>query len=154
MIIENELLLAELRLPGRCCLCNRMCHVREPAHIIAKGMGSGRRLDVPLNLLSLGSTTRFECECHRKLHDQRTHTEEQLMLYAASREGAAMNGGEVFQLLWQIINNPKAMMNQEDCEHNQAWRVGREWWACRGCAASIPIRDIGYGIWSKVEYVR
>ena len=32
-------------------------------------MGGGARLDIPINLVSLGSTQQWQCDCHRAIHD-------------------------------------------------------------------------------------
>ena len=67
MKIEDEKLLATFRGPGRCELCGKGCKSREPHHVTAKGMGGGKRLDIRLNILSVGSTPAFECECHTRI---------------------------------------------------------------------------------------
>lgn len=67
MIIKNKKLLAEFRGPGFCELCRAWCQAREPHHILCRGHGGGNRLDVRLNLISLGSA--YDCNCHGRYHD-------------------------------------------------------------------------------------
>jgi hypothetical protein len=64
--IVNESLLASMRGPGRCEYCHKSCKVLEAAHVFSKGAG---RLDIRINLVSLGSTLGFECQCHSKSHN-------------------------------------------------------------------------------------
>lgn len=64
--IKNEALLDEFRGPGPCEYCGKMCRVREPHHLCSKGSGGWSRFDVRINLIALGSTPNFECQCHNK----------------------------------------------------------------------------------------
>jgi|ERR1700719_671738 len=66
MVIIDEPLLASMRLAGPCDLCSKWCRSREPAHILSRGMGGGRRIDHRLNLLALGTV--FQCDCHNRIH--------------------------------------------------------------------------------------
>lgn len=66
--IIDEKLLDEFRKPGKCEWCGARCRLREPAHVYGRGHGGGRRLDVRFNLISLGSTRAFQCECHTLHH--------------------------------------------------------------------------------------
>lgn len=67
MIVKDEKTLDLFRGPGKCELCGKVCKVREPHHIFCRGLGGGNRLDIACNLLALGSTKRFECECHSRV---------------------------------------------------------------------------------------
>ncbi len=64
MIIRDEKLLDLFRGPGACELCGKGCMKREPHHVIAKGMGGGRRLDIRINIVGVGSSPGMECQCH------------------------------------------------------------------------------------------
>lgn len=66
MTIIDEIFLATYRGPGACWICGKGCSRREPHHVIAKGMGGGRRLDIAINLVCVGSTLDMQCECHGK----------------------------------------------------------------------------------------
>ena len=66
MTHTDEKTLDLFRVAGPCEICDRWCQVREPAHWIAVAQG---RLDLSINLLALGSTSRFSCGCHRAAHD-------------------------------------------------------------------------------------
>lgn len=69
MRVADRDLLREFREPGRCELCLKWCKKREPHHLWAKGMGGGGRLDVRINLIALGSTLEWQCECHTRIHN-------------------------------------------------------------------------------------
>lgn len=68
MKIINEALLTEFHSPGPCDICGKFCHEREPHHFRRRGFGGGSRLDISINLLALGSTPRWECQCHTRIH--------------------------------------------------------------------------------------
>lgn len=67
MRIINPELLKAFHLPGPCELCGRMCKEREPHHVIAKGMGGGRRLDSVYNMVAVGRG--HACPCHSTFAD-------------------------------------------------------------------------------------
>ena len=71
MKIVDEKMLDLFRGEGRCELCGKTCKVREPHHVLARGMGGGRRLDIRLNLIALGSTRNYECQCHSNVDSER-----------------------------------------------------------------------------------
>lgn len=102
MRIENPLLLAEMRLPGCCEMCGKVCRVREPAHIFARGMGGGG-LDVRINLLSLGSTLLFMCACHTKAHNR--PSQKAMLAVAARRERTTPEA--ICQVMWILRRLPK-----------------------------------------------
>lgn len=86
MRYENEKTLDLFRGPGTCEWCLRFCPVREPAHIFARGMGGGGRLDVRINLVALGSTKLFACPCHTNNHSGHEPTQNDLIFIVARRE--------------------------------------------------------------------
>lgn len=57
-------LLKSFHTPGVCELCGRVCRAREPHHVLGRGMGRGRRIDHPWNLLCVGTV--WECSCHSR----------------------------------------------------------------------------------------
>ena len=63
MKIKDEKTLDLYRGPGFCEWCRNWCVRREPDHIECKGMGGGRRLDIHVNLLALGSSLDLH-PCH------------------------------------------------------------------------------------------
>ncbi len=79
MIIIDEAELDRHRGWRNCLWCgkNRYC---EAAHVFARGMGGGGRLDIPYNLASLCH------ECHMESHAGREPTKITLMLLVAHRE--------------------------------------------------------------------
>lgn len=69
MIIIDEKMLTNFRGPGMCQFCGRYCHKdREASHLFARGMGSGSRLDIEINLMALGGP--WECKCHHLSHSE------------------------------------------------------------------------------------
>ena len=97
MKLIDEALLAEFRTPGRCEFCRKWCEVREPAHIFSRGAG---RVDIKENLVSLGSTPNFSCECHYKNHFGGVPTREMLLVVAAAREGTKPD--KIRELVYRI----------------------------------------------------
>ena len=93
---------------------------------MAKGLGSGRTLDIPLNLVSLGSTLNFECACHTRSHN---YDGKQLDEIVASREGCAVE--DVRDALWIILriptDAPVSVIEQElnDCINEKAAMLAR-----------------------------
>jgi len=66
--------------------------VREIHHVVARGLGGGRRLDILANILSVGSTQGFECHCHSRI-DTASGKNRCLMLIA-QREGCSVDDVE------------------------------------------------------------
>jgi len=139
MKIINDRFLAEYRLRGACEICNKMCHVREPAHVIARGLGGGKRMDVPLNLLALGSSIKMCCPCHTMQHQMNQPDDLEMFAMAAKREGCTLTPDEVRDRMWLILRTPRTR-DPELCDHDgKAWRVGREWFACSLCGKSVYV---------------
>jgi hypothetical protein len=111
VIIINESLLKEYRVPGCCEMCGLPCRSREPAHAISRRKGSGTRLDIPLNLAALG--TAYECECHANLHSGKAPANA-LFAVIGRREGLAAE--DVQERLWRIIRAPKECRLCNECE--------------------------------------
>ena len=102
MRLDNPELLDEFRGPGSCHGCGQQCRNREAAHILAKGMGGGGRLDHRWNLLALGGP--WECGCHRRQHNGLISIHA-LWDAVAKREGVSVD--EIKQELWRIRRLPK-----------------------------------------------
>jgi hypothetical protein len=49
-------------------------------------MGGGRRIDIRINLCSLGSTRMFECDCHTRSHNGGSPTHGEMLRIIAKRE--------------------------------------------------------------------
>ena len=92
MKIIREETLALYRGSGRCQLCGKACKARECHHVLARGMGGGRRLDVALNLLAVGS---FPCcDCHALIHGGGRIERIMCLEAVAAREGTSWESVE------------------------------------------------------------
>ena len=106
MKIVDEPLLDTFRTRGRCEVCGVFCAMREPHHVICKGMGGGRRLDVRENLLAVGSSLPFpECGCHGLVHDGKIKRSA-LLEILAKRDGYP-SGQHLLEELWRMIRVTK-----------------------------------------------
>lgn len=83
MKITNKKLRKEFATPGRCENCVRPCRKREGAHIFSVGAGGP---DFRCNLVSLGSSPEFACECHTRSHNNGEPGRDRLLEIAAMRE--------------------------------------------------------------------
>lgn len=104
MIIRSPATLDLFRSPGRCQLCRKPCSVREGHHYLARGMGGGNQLDVEINLIALGSSGQFECECHTRVHGGNISRAEVLAVIA-KRENA--KPGDIEEALYFLTRLPK-----------------------------------------------
>lgn len=103
MKIINKELLNEFRRPGRCEYCGRVCKkLRDPHHLWGRGLGGGERLDVRINLMSLGFA--FDCNCHGKFHNGQIKKED-LVAIVAKREGTTPEAIE--EEIWRLRREPK-----------------------------------------------
>jgi hypothetical protein len=97
MMIENETLLDEFRTPGPCELCRRFAQTREPHHIQCRGFGGGQRLDIRVNLVSVGGSAKkkgqsfrkFACHCHKLAQSYKIDTD-YILAIVARREFVRM----------------------------------------------------------------
>lgn len=114
MILRNDALLRAFQTPGPCEWCGKMCKQREAAHIFAKGMGGGHRLDIRINLLALGlgawAGRAAECSCHWGHHNGKSPTRAQMLEVAAKREGTTP---EAIEWAILILKRIKAMPTAE-----------------------------------------
>lgn len=79
MTIIDETVLQSFRDARQCEVCDKVGPV-EPHHILAKGMGGGKRLDVPYNLVACCR------ECHTGIHVGNGPPLDYLLATAAKRE--------------------------------------------------------------------
>jgi hypothetical protein len=98
----DEALLDRFRGRGRCEYCHRQCRNREPHHIRQRGIGGWSRVDVPINLISLGSAMPGDCNCHGRFHVGHIPRCDLLALVAA-REGVLQGEieAEMDRILWR-----------------------------------------------------
>lgn len=97
MRIVDERLLREFRGPGHCEFCGRWFSQLDAAHVFARGMGSGSRLDVPENLVSL------DRYCHTSHHDGLAPMRCDLLAVIAAREGCLQHEIEAYIRLLQRL---------------------------------------------------
>ena len=87
-LIVDEPLLATMRVPGYCEWCMKWCHVREVHHVFGRGGNSWKRIDLPMFLMSLGSTLGFQCKCHSRMTNSFTgHGINDQLKFLADRDG-------------------------------------------------------------------
>ncbi len=85
MRVVDEDCLKLFREKPRCELCGRALYARaHPHHIHSRGAG---RLDIPINLISLGGYV--DCNCHGAAHAGKV-TRDALQAIAARREGVTV----------------------------------------------------------------
>jgi len=102
VIIVSESTLASFRAYRTCEWCLKLgpCY---PHHIIPRGHGGGRRLDVRLNLVSLGHD--FVCGCHKAIHDKGEPSREDLWGVVGRREKC--NPAHIEGALWWVLRADK-----------------------------------------------
>ncbi len=64
MKILNKPLRLEFALPGNCEFCGLPCRKREGHHFLS----CNPELTTRINMVSLGSTLDWQCECHSRIH--------------------------------------------------------------------------------------
>jgi hypothetical protein len=102
--IIDEDLLDTFRVPGTCEICGKWCRQREPHHIYGRGFGGGSRLDIRYNLLSLGHSQTFQCQCHHDIHAGKI-SREKLLRIVANREGCQPS--DITDEINKILRTPK-----------------------------------------------
>ena len=102
VISENTLDL--FRTDGRCEFCGIYQRVREPHHLWARGMDGGRRLDVPINLIALGSSQLMRCSCHTRIQNGQIPAAMVLDI-VAKRE--SMTVEEITAKIWAFQRAPR-----------------------------------------------
>ena len=101
MRIINDELLKSGRSPGRCELCRKHCRERCYHHVIARGMGGAKRLDIPLNLLCLGMFP--YCTCHTLIDCKEGY--QRCLAILSKREKASTDAIE--RAIWFILRLPR-----------------------------------------------
>lgn len=100
MIVKDEALLQEFREKCRCECCGEWCPGgTDAAHVFARGMGGGGRMDVRINLVSLKRAH------HRSHHDGGKPTRADLLKIVAKREGLSVD--ELREKLWALVREAK-----------------------------------------------
>ena len=99
MRIVDEALLETFRQPGPCSWCGRWFPRLDAAHVFAKGLGSGSRLDVTQNLVSLCR------QDHSMSHAGKSPTRAELLAIVAEREGVSLEDIEVE--IFRLRREPK-----------------------------------------------
>lgn len=100
MRIVNEKLLKEFRQKERCEYCNRPCESLDAHHLVQRGLGGGKRLDISPNLAAL---CRF---CHTDYHAGKIMYEDMLAVVAA-REGVLQDDiRKVMQWIRKLPQRP------------------------------------------------
>lgn len=84
MRVVDETILKSFRHAGPCSWCGKWSSRREVHHLWCRGMGGGSRLDIPINLISLGPW--YSCQCHA-LAQANQITRDDLLALVAAREG-------------------------------------------------------------------
>jgi hypothetical protein len=88
----------------------------------AKGIGSASRMDVRINLISLGSGESYQCECHRLIHDGKEITRSDVLAVVAGRENCLQ--GEIEQCIWLIKRLPKDATDERIWSELSGWNDG------------------------------
>lgn len=104
MIVKNQKLLDEHKQVGRCLWCNRYFSSLDPAHIFARGMGGGGRLDLRINVCSLCR------ECHTFHHSGHEPTRESLLAMVAKREACLQD--DVERVIHLYLRLPKGITDE------------------------------------------
>lgn len=97
MRIVDEQLLEEFR-HGPCCWCGKRGPT-DAAHVFARGMGGGSRLDVRINLCSLCRA------CHWFSHSGHRPLRCDLLALVAAREG--LQQAEIEREIFRLLREPK-----------------------------------------------
>lgn len=105
MIIKDEKVLDLFRGPGVCEWCMRFRYSRDAAHIFARGLGGGHRLDVLENLVSLCR------DCHQVSHAGKSPTRKDMLALVCKREGVTYE--QVLATLWKMRNATKSTLTSD-----------------------------------------
>ncbi len=111
MKIINDSLTKSYREPGKCRFCKRSVKLLCGAHILAKGHGGGRQVDIPCNLVRLGFDP-WSCKCHVWNHAGQSPTTEDLL--KASAEDHNCSPFDIVDLVHLINRMPPIRGVDED----------------------------------------
>lgn len=114
----DQALLNYFRQAGDCELCYRWFARREPHHIFARGTGSHKRLDLPINLIALGSGPYGGCGCHTWIHSDPSFSPEEKLWRCLEtvirREGiVGYSEGDLIGVLHTFQRLPKETTDDE-----------------------------------------
>jgi len=109
MLIPNKKLLTEFRAPGLCGLCGCSCTLREPHHYRTVG-ACGGHIDIRINMIPLGSTRAFQCDCHAKVHSGRVSANQVLERIAARERVRPEDIVAVMDFLIRLVKPSKAQL--------------------------------------------
>ncbi len=115
----DEKELAKHRGPGRCLLCGTWSPQREAHHVFSRGAG---RLDVPINLCSLGGAWSCMCHCNTQCY---TIPRKAVVEAVAFREG--LDAEFVAQRVPWLRRQPKECLLCLACMGAGSVRVERGW---------------------------
>ena len=101
-----------MRCAGRCGWCESWCRWREAHHVVARGMGAGRRLDVPINLIALGCSADWH-SCHTFIHQAGKDVQRKVLEILAKRENTTPE--DIEAVVWCLLRIPKER-RQRDVE--------------------------------------
>ncbi len=134
MIYINEKILALFRGPGRCSLCRVWSPQREAHHVRSRGAG---RLDLPINLVSLGGAWSCMCHCNTQCY---TIPRKAVVEAVAFREG--LDAAFVAQRVPWLRRQPKEALLCLACLGSGSVRIDKGWGfrrhecpICRGAGA-------------------
>ncbi len=113
--------LPQYRGRGPCWHCGYACHSLEAAHVMARGMGAGKTLNLPINLCALGGP--WDCACHVESHNGGRPHEEDLITAVARR--MVLDAAFVRERLWRLIRAPKRCHPCPAC-----WGAGSTLYQC------------------------
>ncbi len=118
----DEKLLATFRGPGKCLLCGTWSPQREAHHVWTRATG---RLDVPINLVSLGGA--WSCQCHQQSQCY-TIPRRQVVEAVAFREG--LDAGFIAERVPWLRRQPKEALLCLACTGAGSVRIDH-WWGIR-----------------------
>lgn len=109
MIVKNEALLDEFRHAWHCEWCRMITpEGADPAHIFAKGLGGGSRLDIRINLVALCR------ECHVMSHAGHRPLQCDLLAVVAARHFCQQD--DIQEVIWAL----KRIRKREEAESQLA----------------------------------
>lgn len=142
MRVVNEDVLNRFRGRGPCGYCRRPCRQLQPHHVMARGIGSASRLDLPLNLIPLCAFP--EGNCHETAHLGRIPRHD-LFAIIAARE--VMTPELLRDQLFRLQRAPSECRPCPLCEGKGVVRVAKRFgwrqWPCV-CGSGVIAADGSY----------
>lgn len=106
MKIERPKLLKEFALPGLCEICKETCGKREAHHLRSRTPS----LDIRINLISVGSTLSWECDCHSSYHAGKIPPNRILEIVAAREKVKVDDVTTVMDLFRRLIKPTQSQL--------------------------------------------